>query len=282
MYDANMKRTLLALSVLSCGLAAAPAFAESIAGVCPDGSAFIIQKKEDVPCRRAKFVDDPSDMPPLRPDLLPQPYTWTLDQKARDPNNPYNLVDAAEKMRAARDAQQRAEASAPGQAHATLPAVGTGAADRGAPAPLRLGLTQDEIGDLVRLVSLRQEIAPATFQVEDPRRNEMLVIRVAWSEAFESQVLEALGGDRKRVLLFSARAIQDAEFHSNFFFVEGGATFRPDPQDPHEVGWLVGDPGELESGRMALGYVVVPARFDPGNPLEIWWNDRSLHVVLAP
>ena len=268
--------------MLFCGLAGGPARAESIAGVCPDGSAFIVQKKADAPCRRARFLDDPSDMPPLRPDLLPQPYTWTLDQKARDPNNPYNLVDAAEKIRAARDAQQRAEAAAAGQAGATLAAVGSAPGDRATAAPLRLDLSRDEIGDLVRLVSLRQEIAPATFQVQDLRRSEMLVIRVAWSEAFESQVLEALASDQKRVLLFSARAIQDAEFHANFFFVEGGATFRPDPQDPHEVGWLVGDSGEIESGRMVLGYVVVPARFDPGNPLEIWWNDRSLHAVLAP
>jgi len=279
-----MKRTLLALSVVSFSLAATHAGAEPIAGVCPDGSAFIVQKKADTPCKRAKFLDDPSDMPPLRPDLLPRPYTWTLDQKARDPNNPYNLVDAAEKMRAAREAQERAEASAPApvQANATLPGVGSAPADGGAAAPLRLGLTQDEIGDLVRLVALRQELAPATFHIEDRRRNEMLVVRLAWSEAFETQVLDALGTDGKRVLLFSARAIQDAEFYTNFFFVEGGATFRPDPQDPHEVGWLVGDPGEIESGRMALGYVVVPRRFDPGNPLEVWWNDRSLHVVLAP
>ncbi len=60
------------------------AHASGIAGVCPDGSAFIVQSRKDVPCRRAKLVP-PDELPPLRPELLPHPYTWHVDQEARDP-----------------------------------------------------------------------------------------------------------------------------------------------------------------------------------------------------
>ncbi len=46
--------------------------AGSVAGMCPDGSAFIVGRKADAPCVRARFVEDPSQLPPLRPELLPR------------------------------------------------------------------------------------------------------------------------------------------------------------------------------------------------------------------
>ena len=59
-------------------------------------------------------------------------------------------------------------------------------------------------------------------------------------------------------------------------------TYRPDPESPQEIGFIVGDPGELEAGYLTLGYMVLPARFDPSGALEIWWNDRSVVAVLQP
>src|SRR5688572_2916907 len=76
-------------------LSSAPARAESIAGLCPDGSAFVVARREDAPCRDPKFIDA-SDMPPLRPQYIPRERAWQLNRQARDENNPYNLVDRRE------------------------------------------------------------------------------------------------------------------------------------------------------------------------------------------
>ena len=43
----------------------------SITGVCPDGSIYIVQHPESIPCRDSKAVD-PSDVPPLKPEYLPR------------------------------------------------------------------------------------------------------------------------------------------------------------------------------------------------------------------
>ena len=258
-----------------------PALAGSVAGVCPDGSAFIVSRKASAPCARARFVDDPSDMPPLRPELLPRPYTWTLDQRARDPNNPYNLLEATRKMNARHEPTPApsAEQTAPEPQVAAVPPTRVQA---GSPEPLSLPLHEDEVRDLVRLVTLRQEVAPATFTVEDIHQQPQLLVRLAHSQSFQDRVLDVLGQSDKHVLLFSVRSVQAGEFYPNFFLVHEGVTFRPDPEDSHEVGFIVGDRGELEAGYLALGYLIIPQRFDPSQPLEIWWNDRSLVGVLRP
>ncbi len=106
--------TLTGMTLFGVGSGAA---AEGLTGVCPDGSMFIVQQRASVPCKNARFVDDPSKTPPIRPELLPHPYTWQVDQEARNPNNPYQLLEAAEKIRAARRGQVEAEA-APGERRA--------------------------------------------------------------------------------------------------------------------------------------------------------------------
>src|SRR5688500_8934774 len=80
-------------AALAALFAAAPA-AAAISGVCPDGSIFIVQSSDAIPCREAKRVD-PQDLPPLQPELLPRPYGWERFNRLADPNNPYNLVDSA-------------------------------------------------------------------------------------------------------------------------------------------------------------------------------------------
>ena len=86
--------TSLGLAVLVGGSAAAA----SITGVCPDGSIFIVQRAESIPCARAKLVE-PHEIPPVRPELLPNPYTWQVYNEGASPNNPYNLIDEARKVR---------------------------------------------------------------------------------------------------------------------------------------------------------------------------------------
>jgi hypothetical protein len=270
-------------------LALAPrAPAATLSGVCPDGSFFVVQRRDAVPCAQPRFVDDPSELPPLRPYLLPRPYTWYVDQEARNPNNPYNLLDAAEKIRAARlgpkpgsEAAQGSGTPAPSgppQA-ARLPAP----APAPAAAPTALALADDELRDLVRLIGLRQEAAPAELAISDARGDAKLRIQLAHSAAFEAWALEALRRDpgAGHVIVFAVLAEADTDFHPNFFVVQGGRTFRPDPAIAGEVGFLLGEPGNLPAGELAVGYIVVPASFDPREAMELFWNDRSVETVLA-
>ncbi len=265
-----------ALVLVLGGLCARLGRAESLSGVCPDGSFFIVQSLEGVPCPLAKLVD-PADLPPIRPQLLPRPYTWYVDQQARDPNNPYNLLEAAEKIREARLPRPAAKPS-----RVTPP---TRSPESSAPLTPPVRFEEDELRDLVRLVELRQQVASAELTIEDLRGGERLRILLAHSRAFESILLEPLGlrPEDRRVIAFLVSAPgEQAEFHPNFFVVQGSRTFRPDPEDPRELGLLVGAPGAIPAGSVALGYMIVPAAFDPAEPMEIWWNDRSVAATLAP
>src|SRR5262245_2497067 len=94
----------MALSVGAlCALLSPSVRADStLSGVCPDGSFFVVQSRASVPCANPHFAD-PDQLPPVRPYLLPRPYTWYVDQEARNPNNPYNLTETARKIREARE-----------------------------------------------------------------------------------------------------------------------------------------------------------------------------------
>jgi hypothetical protein len=260
------------VTLLVGSLVSSSASAESLAGVCPDGSAFVVQQAADIPCARAKLVD-PSELPPLRPELLPRPYKWMVDQEARDPKNPYNLVDEARRIR-----ELRAGSADP--AEAPTPAV--------APLPpreeARLSLGESELRDLVKLVALRQQVAPAQLVVEDIHGRPQLYLQLAYSPAFEGRALEAAPAEdgRTRIIVFTARAGEPIDFYPNFLVTQGGATFRPDSLNGEEVRFLVGAPGPLAKGAMAVGYLRIPERFDPGQPMDLWWNDRSIEALLEP
>ncbi len=263
------------------GLFAGPARGETLAGVCPDGSGFIVQQKQHAPCPNPRFVH-PTEMPPLRPELLPRPYMWYVDQQYRDTNNPYHLVEKAQKMRALR--AEQAQAARASQARPSVEQT------RAVPAPAPqvhrpdFGFDDGELGDLVKLIALRQSVAPATLGVKDAHGRDELRIRFAHSDSFEQRILREFGSDasQHRVLAFYARAVMDTDFHPNFLVVQNGRTFRPEKSDPEEVGMLVGEAGTLDGGLLILGYVVIPASFHPARPLEIYWNDRSLTTTLRP
>lgn len=274
------------------GLAAGARADSSLSGVCPDGSFFIVQSRESIPCANPQLAD-PSDLPPVRPYLLPRPYTWYVDQEAQNPNNPYNLLQTARRIREARaGVSPEAQPAANQPATAQAQGMSQGASQRPS-APVggqqslggaaAVSLADDELRDLVRLISLRQDAAPASLQVKDVHGANSLLIDLAYSASFEAFALDTLGRDRAayRVLVWSAQADKDAAFQPNFFVVQSGRTFRPDPQNTAELGFVLGTPGKLPAGEMAVGYLVMPASFDPANPLEVFWNDRSVEAVLA-
>ena len=276
---------------------AAPAGA-TISGVCPDGSMFIVKKASDIPCPRAKQVD-PHDMPPIRPHYLPRPYAWELHQRQQDPNNPYNLVEDADKMRAHQqddtDAPQRlGDPAQPTQPRPAPRHAGPPAPQQASPQPTRplppvasaplaaepLALSGDETRDLGLIVELTQDRIPARFGRGDP---PTLTLDLAHSRAFAAHVGDWYAGETLGpVVLFKATAVAPEEFHANLTFVQGHHAFTPDRRDPRSFGLLDGTLGAQPAGGVVLGYAVLPDGVDLTRPVDVYWNDRRISIVLQP
>jgi hypothetical protein len=264
-----------ALALAATGVSVASAGSASVTGVCPDGSMFIVQRAESIPCRDAKEVE-PSDVPPMKPEYLPRPYGWEVFHRKNDPNNPYNLIQ-----------QQPPEPPAP--VHRTPdhePPVPEHSDLRGGSAPVAhseeqtdrsaLDLVDAEVEDLAMIVELSQRGAPASF-TDDGSRGR---VRLARSVAFEGRMREHLAGrghaNAGPVVLFVADADSGGSFHGNLTFVQNGMAFHPSNENPYELGVIRGRLGALENGSSVLGYVVLPERLDPSHPIDVYWNDRLL------
>jgi len=263
----------------------------TITGICPDGSVFIVQSAEAIPCREAKLVD-PDEIPPARAGLLPRPYTWSVYEQANDPNNPYNLVDAARQVRELRRMESE-PATAPGGAQAQ-PATGEGfaAAPLEAPraeppaGPLDVGLTHGELRDLYLIVELSQRQAPAALARETADGRERIALAFAHSQAFQAH-LEGLfrrgrGLEGGSVLLFSVVARMPERFLPNLTFSQGHVAFTPRLDDRRQLGLLQGRVGDLQAGDVLLGYVVLPQQFDLHAPMDVYWNDRRIETTFRP
>jgi hypothetical protein len=275
-----------ALALIAALLAAAPA-AAAISGVCPDGSIFIVQNPDAIPCREAKRVE-PQDLPPIQPELLPRPYGWERFNRLSDPNNPYNLVDSAAPRGVAPPATPPAPApattSAPLGAPAPPPQVA--AVAPAAPRALDLALSAGDVADLDEIVALSQSVAPAVVSRYDAGGERSALLQLARSAGFEQRVHAALathgGGQRGPVVLFRAEARTAGAVHGNFTFVQGHVAFHPDPTNPDQFGVIDGVLGELAAGQRVLGYAVLPAHLDPSAPVDIYWDDRRTTATLSP
>ena len=281
-------------------LFAGPTLAESISGVCPDGSIFIVRSAAAIPCGDARRVE-PEQMPPIKPQYLPRPYAWQVFQARQDPNNPYNLVGEAEAASARAIAESAptsapAPGASPGAPPQTPAAAQVAAAVPPAPAntpdPRRpaapstdLGLNNDEIRALVTIVELSQDRAPAMLAEPDDAEPDML-LRIARSPAFEARLRDAWAAAGQQVdgtvVVFAAEARAPYAFHANLTFAQGHVAYHPDPSDRRQFGLLRGRQGELKAGEITLGYVVLPVATDPAEPMDIYWNDRRITAVLAP
>jgi hypothetical protein len=268
----------LVFAVLAAGLTAAGRASAVLTGLCPDGSVFIVQTAAAIPCHDAKLVE-PEEVPPLRPEYLPAPYTWQVYNQSQNPNNPYNLIDAARQIRD----MQRGEASgsAAPPVSSAPPATETREATQwAAVAPLDLGLKDQELRDLFQIVQLSQEYTAASFSRETADGRGIFDVSLAHSTVFEHRLREAwasrggLGGSR--ILLFSALSKQPEEFYANFTFVQAHLTFQPDSANARQLGILQGRLGSLEGNELVLGYVVLPAQIELEGDLDIYWNDRRI------
>jgi hypothetical protein len=286
-------------------LCAGPTLAESISGVCPDGSIFVVRSAAAIPCAEARRVE-PEHVPPIKPQYLPRPYAWEVFQSRQDPNNPYNLVGsegvapgatpAPTAPPGARPPPQAAGAPQAGGAPQTAGAPQVAAAAPalpGAPPPqppaaapaAHLELGNDEIRDLLAIVELSQERAPATLAEPDAAEPEML-LRLARSRAFEARLRDAWTAAGLAVagpvLVFAAEARAPISFYANLTFAQGHVAYHPDPDDRRQLGVLRGRQGDLAAGEITLGYVVLPETTDLAEPMDIYWNDRRITAVLAP
>ena len=271
---------LLAAATLEAGAAHA-----SLTGVCPDGSIYIVQEARQIPCAEAKAVA-PDEVPSIRPDYLPTPYTWKVWNERNNPNNPYNVIDAARQVRGL-----EAPPPAPGVGGTpTAPGVGNAPTNQQAMAapptppnaPLSLGLSDDELRDLFQIVELSQERSPARLARETAGGQGVFEVRFARSAAFEERLRErfaARGGlPSGGVLLFAARSVAPEEFYASFTFLQQHLTYQPDATDARQLGVLQGRLGALAAGEVVLGYVTLPPNFDPAAELDIYWDDRHTTV----
>jgi hypothetical protein len=275
--------------VVAFGLSfAAAADAGSITGVCPDGSIFVVRNPASIPCSNARRVE-PHQVPPMRPENLPRSYLWDVYNEKRNENNPYNLVDRADKVRESLakggSAPPPPEMMQPGAepgAGAALPQVasappGGAAAVPSAPAKPQLDLTDGELRDLFYLVELSQEQAPATFATQ-ANGTESMRVSFAHSQAFETRVQSTMRVDG-RVVLWSVQPRQSETFRPNFTFVQGQTSYHPQPADAREFGVLVGRIGDLGKDELVLGYAVLPGSIELARPVDLYWDDRRLAVT---
>jgi hypothetical protein len=264
--------TLLVIGLITAGEALA-----TITGLCPDGSVFIVQSTSAIPCRNAKLVD-PDEVPPLRPEYLPSPYTWQVYNETRNPNNPYNLIDAARQIRSMESGGESQPTAPPAVSSGPETAEVVEAKPPASIGPLDLGLADQEVRDLFQIVQLSQEYTPASFARETADGRGVFEVSLAHSAAFENRLREAwasrggLAGGR--VLLFTALSKQPEEFFANFTFVQDHLTFQPEANSPRQLGVLQGRLGSLQANELVLGYVVLPPQIDLSADLDVYWNDR--------
>lgn len=275
----------LRVCVLTSVLWAASA-AVAVTGICPDGSIFIVRDANRIPCPGAKQVD-PNDVPPLNPEMLPRPYGWEVFDRQNDPNNPYNMVDAAPHPEAANSGMRHEPVPAPAEEpprqeerqEVTLPPVAL------APPSLEVGLSGPELEALGRIVDLMQERAPATLVRAGAEAQGLAELRLARSASFEARLHEALGRygvpAPGPVLLLRAVAGAPDRFYGNLTFVQGHLAFHPDTGNPAQFGVLEGELGELAAGGQVLAYAVLPEHVDLAEPLDIYWDDRRIRATLA-
>ena len=261
-------------SLLTALAIAWPAAAPAITGVCPDGSVFVVRRQADVPCREARRVE-PSRVPPLRPENLPRAYLWEVHRQKIDENNPYNLVERAEKVRALGNADLAAGAAP------ALPQVSAAPPPPSGPRPSDLALSDGELRDLFYLVELSQRRAPATFVRAGVAGDESLRVSIAHSQAFEER-LRGAGVEGGAVVLFTVQSAAAERFLPNFTFVQGQTTYSPRRDDPSQLGVLSGRLGDLAAEDLVLGYVVLPPGIDLTRPVDVYWDDRQIATTFRP
>jgi hypothetical protein len=170
-------------------------------------------------------------------------------------------------------------------APAPLPSVA--AAPPPPPSPARpVELAENEVRNLVAIIELLQDRAPATLVQRDADQRPGLQLRFARAAAVEAHLASVLTASGSApagpIVVYHVIAQADGAFWGNLTFVQGHVAFSPDPADPAQFGVIHGTLGDLRAGSELVGYAALPEHADPGQPLDVYWNDLLLTAVLAP
>ena len=237
-------RLAAALGASLLAAAAASAGARSLLATCADGSVVVARQWKDVRCEGAM---------PVEPDALALGvhHSRQPDQRA--------LRRAHEAVRE-RDLDEQ------------LAAV---VRERRASAVLRLAPA--ERWRLARRIAAGEGVFTLAREIEGAGR---VHARVVYSPEIEARVREqAARPPAGPIVVFSlepAAALPRAGLPA---FAQGGVTVRPRLADPGRMGWLstaVGDPRAP-----LLGWVALPAGFDPARPMALFWGDAVSAARLA-
>lgn len=238
--------------------AALPTPARALVAACGDGSVVFAKRWEDVHCSRAEMVT-PRDVPQLG--YVPR----DASKERRE------LRSELEAMRE-RDLEAQLAAF-------SAPAVG---ARSGVPALPPVSLGGAENRDLARLVALAHERSAAAIE----RGTPPLLMRLAHSRAVEERLrtrLAARGTPAPGPILLFWLEPPVAGLRATLpAFAQRGVTFRPQPTDPGQLGWIPGSDDPPGRGEPRPGYVVLPAGFDPARPLVVFWGDAVAAARLGP
>jgi hypothetical protein len=244
-------------ALLAVGIAAADSSAAIVAS-CADGSVVIAKKWKDVHCMGALVVA-PGNVPPL----------------GTRPGHPSPASQASRSQQEA--ARERdLEAQITSALAARIPSI----------ASVREGstLTEPQRRRLARLIEDTQKVAAAAVERAVPGLPP-LRMRLAHLPSFEERLRPSSSASASNVsgpiLVFSldptARGLEGPPPS----FAQGGITFRPDVNNLRELGWI-GDGGAVDPTATRLGYVGLPAGFDPSRPLVLLWGDAVSAAWLAP
>jgi hypothetical protein len=259
------RRLRLVAGLGAMGLAAlVPAPSGALVAECEDGSVVLASRWEDVHCAGAVEVA-PGETPRLgaarqldRPD-------WRRARRQHEAQRELDLETQIERARTGlrpERATLRPQPAAPRQAPG-LPACEA----------TRFELSQSEYDALSRFIELSQERAATHIDRDAEGRARM---RLAHSQAFEAKLrarLVAAGRDGAGTVLVFSLAPHDARLGDPPHFGQRGSTFRPQTPDPAQLGQIVRKGGPLDEPKTRLGYVVLPAGFELGRPLLLFWGD---------
>jgi hypothetical protein len=236
--------------------AALPTAAHALVAACADGSVVFAKRWEDVHCAGAVEVV---------PENVPQ-----LGYVSRD--------RSAERKAFRRKHETMREGDLEAQLAAVL-ASAVQARPTGPALPL-VALSAAEYRDLARVVALGQQRTAAAIE----RGGPPVQIRLTHSRAFEERLraeLAARGSSAPgAILLFSVEPTAADLGSMPPSFAQRGVTFRPQPMDPSQLGWIASGNAAPDRRAPRLGYVALPAGFDLTRPLVVFWGDAVAAVWL--
>ncbi len=233
--------------------AGAPDVARALVASCEDGSVVLAQRWADVRCEGAMQVD-PDDLAlGVHHSRLPDVAALRRNHEAARERD----LDA----QLARIERQRST---------TVGALPLEPAERRTTTVGALPLEPAERRLLARLFSGGDQGVALARDAGDEAPARLWIV---YSPELEARVRRAIATSRP-IVVFALEPVTAARAGGLPSFAQRGVTFRP--RLSRDVGWLGA------AGERRLGYVALPAGFDPALPMALFWGDAVAAARLAP